>query len=170
MVADTTRRDMAIASDPSPGGQIYFMGGDAGTGGATHSNSMDIYNLKSSIVSETNVPLPGPQNLQGGAATWLPNRNSMLVIGGLSDNADSNVVYLYTPNTGSSSSSPNNNPPTSASYSSNSNINAGYGTPQNINNNNNNNPYPQNGAGSSSGSSSTGGNGWAAQVCFSSSK
>ncbi|KAF9355880.1 hypothetical protein BGX34_010223 [Mortierella sp. NVP85] len=101
MVADPTRRDMSIASDPSPGGQIYFMGGDAGQSGTGRSNVLDIYNLKSSVVSETNVPTPGPQNLQGGAATWLLNRNAMLVIGGVSDNNESNVVYIYTPSTGS---------------------------------------------------------------------
>lgn len=105
MITDPTRRDMAIASDPSPGGQIYFVGGDAGQSGTGRSNALDIYNLKSGVVSETNVPSPGPQNLQGGAATWLLNRNSMLVIGGLSDNTDSNVVYLYTPGSGSSSGS-----------------------------------------------------------------
>ncbi|KAF8925470.1 hypothetical protein BGZ58_000780, partial [Dissophora ornata] len=98
MIVDPTRRDMTVASDPSLGGQIYFMGGDAGQSGTGRSNALDIYNLKSSVVSETNVPLPGPQNLQGGAAAWLPNRNSMLVIGGLSDNTDTNAVYLFTPN------------------------------------------------------------------------
>ncbi|KAI8363460.1 hypothetical protein B0O80DRAFT_421189 [Mortierella sp. GBAus27b] len=107
MIADPTRRDMSIASDTSPGGQIYFMGGDAGQSGAGHSNVLDVYNLKSGVVSETNVPLPGPQNLQGGAAAWLSNRGSMLVIGGLNDNVETSAVYLYTPASGSSSGSYN---------------------------------------------------------------
>lgn len=125
MIADPTRRDMTIASDPSPGGQIYFMGGDAGQSGTGRSNVLDIYNLKSGVVSETNVPLPGPQNLQGGAATWLLNRNSMLIIGGLSDNAESNVVYLYTPGSGSSSGSYLSTPSSpSTTYSGTSNSNA----------------------------------------------
>ncbi|KAG0266640.1 hypothetical protein BG011_001487 [Mortierella polycephala] len=104
MIADPTRRDMTIASDPSPGGQIYFIGGDAGQSGTVRSNVMDVYNLKSGVVSETTVPLPGPQNLQGGAGAWLPRLKSMLVISGLFDNADSdNTVYLYTPRSGQSS-------------------------------------------------------------------
>ncbi|KAF9179762.1 hypothetical protein BGZ51_006666 [Haplosporangium sp. Z 767] len=112
MIADPTRRDMTIASDPSPGGQIYFIGGDAGQSGTVRSNVMDIYNLKSGVVSETTVPLPGPQNLQGGAAAWLPHLKSMLVISGLFDNAESgNTVYLYTSRSGRSSY------PTSASNS-----------------------------------------------------
>ncbi|KAF9910285.1 hypothetical protein BX616_010894 [Lobosporangium transversale] len=150
MIADPTRRDMVAASDPSPGGQIYFMGGDTGQTGTGHSNAFDIYNLKSSVVSETNVPLPGPQNLQGGAATWLSSRNAMLVIGGLSDNAESNAVYLFTPKPvalwGSSSTTNGN---TSTNYSSDA--------------------QPGNYGGSSSGPNlnvANGGNGWTVQVCF----
>ncbi|KAF9579845.1 hypothetical protein BGW38_003730 [Lunasporangiospora selenospora] len=71
MISDPTRRDMSVASDLSPGGQIYFMGGDTGQSGTGRSNVLDAYNLKSSVVLETQVPLPGPQNLQDGAATWL---------------------------------------------------------------------------------------------------
>ncbi|KAF9984419.1 hypothetical protein BGZ65_000421 [Modicella reniformis] len=107
MITDPTRRDMVIASDPAPGGQIYVIGGDAGQSGAGRSNVLDIYNLKSSVVSETNVPLPGPQYLQGGGATWLSNRNSMLIVGGLFDNFEVNTVYMYTPGSGSSGSNTN---------------------------------------------------------------
>ncbi|KAF9434317.1 hypothetical protein BGZ76_008222 [Entomortierella beljakovae] len=137
LIVDPTRRDMTIASDPSAGGQIYFMGGDTGSSGTGRSNVLDIYNVKSSVVSEANVPLPGPQNLQGGAATWLANRKSMLIIGGLSDNSETNVVYLYTPITPSSRSS-------SASYltapgtSSNTNTNTNSNTNTNTNTNTDN--------------------------------
>ena len=153
MVTDPTRRDMTIASDPSPGGQIYFIGGDAGQTGTGRSNALDIYNIRSSVVSETSVPLPGPQNLQGGAATWLSNRNSMLIVGGITDNTDSNVVYLYTPGSASGSYSASTS---SGSYSS--------------NNANSNSGYTSTSGGSStgynSGSNSASGSGWTAQVCL----
>ncbi|KAF9414891.1 hypothetical protein BGZ94_000249, partial [Podila epigama] len=114
MVADPTRRDMAIASDPLPGGQIYFIGGDAGQSGAGRSNAFDVYNIQSSVVSETNIPHPGPQNIQGGTATWLTSKNAMILVGGVTDNAESNVVYLYKPSA---------NMTTTSSYSNDNRIN-----------------------------------------------
>ncbi|KAF9322145.1 hypothetical protein BG003_005308 [Podila horticola] len=150
MVTDPTRRDMTIASDPSPGGQIYFIGGDAGQTGTGRSNALDIYNIRSSVVSETSVPLPGPQNLQGGAATWLPNRNSMLIVGGITDNTDTNVVYLYTPGSASGSYSASTS---SGSSSNNANSNGGYTSTSGGSS-----------TGYSAGSNSGSGSGWIAQA------
>ncbi|KAF9955185.1 hypothetical protein BGZ72_003957 [Mortierella alpina] len=135
MIADPTRRDMTIASDPSPGGQIYFMGGDAGQAGTGRSNVIDIYNLKSSVVSETVVPSPGPQNLQGGAAAWLPHRKSMMIIGGMNDNLEGNSVYLFTPESSQSQSSSSDPYATSSSSGSNTDNNGPYSS------NGNSNPY-----------------------------
>ncbi|KAF9946172.1 hypothetical protein BGZ70_003369, partial [Mortierella alpina] len=143
MIADPTRRDMTIASDPSPGGQIYFMGGDAGQAGTGRSNVIDIYNLKSSVVSETVVPSPGPQNLQGGAAAWLPHRKFMMIVGGMNDNLEGNSVYLFTPESSSSSSSQTQST-TSGSYGTSSS--SGYS------NTDNNGPYPSSNINSNSNS------------------
>ncbi|KAF9207418.1 hypothetical protein BGZ59_011163 [Podila verticillata] len=150
MVTDPTRRDMTIASDPSSGGQIYFIGGDAGQTGTGRSNALDIYNIRSSVVSETSVPLPGPQNLQGGAAAWLPNRNSMLIVGGIRDNTDTNFVYLYTPGSASTAYSASTSP---GSYNSN-NANGNSGDTSTSGGSN---------TGYSSGSNSGSSSGWAAQ-------
>ncbi|KAF8952103.1 hypothetical protein BGZ52_008001 [Haplosporangium bisporale] len=151
MVTDPTRRDMTIASDPSSGGQIYFIGGDAGQTGTGRSNALDIYNIRSSVVSETSVPLPGPQNLQGGAAAWLPNRNSMLIVGGIRDNTDTNFVYLYTPGSASTAYSASTSP---GSYNSN-NANGNSGDTSTSGGSN---------TGYSSGSNSGSSSGWAAQA------
>ncbi|KAF9281882.1 hypothetical protein BGZ68_006335 [Mortierella alpina] len=141
MIADPTRRDMTIASDPSPGGQIYFMGGDAGQAGTGRSNVIDIYNLKSSVVSETVVPPPGPQNLQGGAAAWLPHRKSMMIVGGMNDNLEGNSVYLFTPESDQSQSSTSGSYMTSSSSNSNIDNNGPYSSSSNSNSNGNYNSY-----------------------------